>query len=241
MNENANSAPQKLRDRLKKQAGEAAVDSVESGMVLGLGTGSTTRYALEELGRRIKSGDLRGIVGVPSSIQTGKIAAELGIDLTNFDEVQEIDITIDGADEVDPYLNLIKGGGGALLREKVLAQASRRNIIIVDESKLSPQLGTLRPVPVEVIPFACKVVERFLISLGGDVGLRMTDDGNPYTTDQENLIIDLKLGPITDPGGLASTLGSKAGIVEYGLFLGTASEVIVAGEAGIRLMRRKHA
>ena len=228
----------KLRDRLKREAGLAAVDFVESSMVLGLGTGSTTRFALEEIGRRIKSGKLKDIVGIPSSIQTEKIAGQLGINLTTFDELQVLDLTIDGADEVDPELNLIKGGGGALLREKILAQASRRNIMIVDESKLSPRLGTHWPVPIEAIPFAWKLVEKFLFSLGGEVRLRMKDDGNPYTTDQDNFILDTKFGPISDLEGLASNLSKKAGIVEYGLFLGTASEVIVAGENGIRFLRR---
>lgn len=238
MSENVKSEQLKLRDRLKKEAGLAAVDFIESGMVLGLGTGSTTRYALEEIGRRVRSGKLKDIVGIPSSIQTEKIAGELGISLTTFDEFQEIDLTIDGADEVDPELNLIKGGGGALLREKILAQASRRNIMIVDESKLSPRLGTHWPVPIEVIPFAWKLVGKFLFSLGGEVRLRMKEDGNPYTTDQDNFILDTKFGPISDLRGLASNLSKKAGIVEYGLFLGTASEVIVAGENGIRFLKR---
>jgi ribose 5-phosphate isomerase A len=239
LNENVKSEQLKLQDRLKKEAGQAVVDFIESGMVLGLGTGSTTSYALEEIGRRIKSGKLRDIVGIPSSIQTEKIARELGISLATFDEFQEIDLTIDGADEVDPELNLIKGGGGALLREKILAQASKRNIIIVDESKLSPRLGTHWPVPIEVIPFAWKLVEKFLTSLGGEARLRINDDGNPYTTDQDNFILDTKFGPISDLEGLASNLSNKAGIVEYGLFLGTASEVIVAGANGIRFLRRK--
>jgi ribose 5-phosphate isomerase A len=239
LNENVKSEQLKLQDRLKKEAGQAVVDFIESGMVLGLGTGSTTSYALEEIGRRTKSGKLRDIVGIPSSIQTEKIARELGISLATFDEFQEIDLTIDGADEVDPELNLIKGGGGALLREKILAQASKRNIIIVDESKLSPRLGTHWPVPIEVIPFAWKLVEKFLTSLGGEVTLRINDDGNPYTTDQDNFILDTKFGPISDLEGLASNLSNKAGIVEYGLFLGTASEVIVAGANGIRFLRRK--
>ena len=240
MNENAKPEQLKLRDRLKKEAGQAAVDFIESGMVLGLGTGSTTRYALEEIARRIKAGRLRNIVGIPSSIQTEKIAAELGINVTNFDKFQEIDLTIDGADEVDPELNLVKGGGGALLREKILAQASRRNIIIVDESKLSPRLGTHWPVPIEVIPFAWRLIEKFLFSLGGEAKLRIKDDGDPYTTDQENFILDTKFGPISDLEGIALNLSKKAGIVEYGLFLGTASEVIVACETGIRFLRRKN-
>jgi len=238
LSEDVKSEQLKLQDRLKMEAGQAAVDFIESSMVLGLGTGSTTRYALEEIGRRIKSGRLKDIVGIPSSVQTEKIAGELGISLTTFDEFQEIDLTIDGADEVDPELNLIKGGGGALLREKILAQASRGNIMIVDESKLSPRLGTHCPVPIEVIPFAWKLVEKFLFSLGGEAKLRMKDDRNPYTTDQNNYILDTKFGPISDLEGLASNLSKKAGIVEYGLFLGTASEIIVASENGIRFLRR---
>jgi ribose 5-phosphate isomerase A len=161
-----------LQVKLKQKAAERAVDFVQSGMVLGLGTGSTTRFALEYIGLRIKTGQLRDIVGIPSSFQTEKIAKELGIPLTNFDEHQEIDLTIDGADEVDLHLNLIKGGGGALLREKILAQSSRRNIIIVDEHKLSPKLGTHWPLPVELIPFAIKPVANYITSLGAKIILR---------------------------------------------------------------------
>jgi len=228
-----------LLDRLKKEAAETAVGYIESGMVVGLGTGSTTRYAIEELGRRLRTGSLKDILAIPSSIQTEKLSRELAIELKTLDEIQEIDITIDGADEVDPKLNLIKGGGGALLREKVLAQASRRNIMIVDESKLSPQLGTNWPIPVEVIPFAWKPIEKYITSLGAVVRLRMKDDDTPYTTDQDNYILDSKFGPIFDPHSLAAKLAYKAGIVEYGLFLGTASEVIVACKTGIRYLKRE--
>jgi ribose 5-phosphate isomerase A len=228
----------KLRDRLKKEAGISAVDLVRPGMVLGLGTGSTTRFALIEIAARLKDGRLKDIVGIPSSRETEKTARELGIPVISFDEKQEIDLTIDGADEVDPQLNLIKGGGGALLREKVLAQSSRRNVMIVDESKLSPVLGTHFPVPVEVIPFAWKPVANFLGSLGAEPVLRMKEDGTPYTTDQNNYIIDSKFGPIRDLDDLAFKLGQKAGIAEFGLFIGTASEVIVATTHGIRYQKR---
>jgi len=229
---------EKLRDRLKKEAGISSVDLVRPGMILGLGTGSTTRFALIEIAARLKDGRLKDIVGIPSSRETEKTARELGIPVISFDDKQEIDLTIDGADEVDPQLNLIKGGGGALLREKVLAQSSRRNVMIVDESKLSPALGTHFPVPVEVIPFAWKPVANFLRSLGAEPVLRMKEDGTPYTTDQINYIIDSKFGPIRDLDDLAQKLGQKAGIAEFGLFIGTASEVIVATSHGIRYQKR---
>lgn len=228
----------KLRDRLKKEAGISSVDLVRPGMVLGLGTGSTTRFALIEIAARLKDGRLKDIVGIPSSRETEKTALELGIPVISFDEKQEIDLTIDGADEVDPQLNLIKGGGGALLREKVLAQSSRRNVMIVDESKLSPALGTHFPVPIEVIPFAWKPVANFLRSLGAEPVLRMNEDGTPYTTDQNNYIIDSRFGPIRDLNDLALKLGQRAGIAEFGLFIGTASEVIVATSHGIRYQKR---
>ncbi len=232
------SQDEKLRDRLKKEAGISSVDLVRPGMVLGLGTGSTTRFALVEIAARLKDGRLKDIVGIPSSRETEKTARELGIPVISFDEKQEIDLTIDGADEVDPQLNLIKGGGGALLREKVLAQSSRRNVMIVDESKLSPVLGTRCPVPVEVIPFAWKPVANFLRSIGAEPVLRMKEDGTIYTTDQNNYIIDCRFGPIADLEGLAMKLGRRAGIAGYGLFIGTASEVIVATSHGIRYQKR---
>ncbi len=227
-----------LQDRLKKEAGVSAVDFVESGMTLGLGTGSTTKFALEEIGKRLKEGRLKDIVGICSSIQTENRAKDLGIPIITFNDKQELDLTIDGADEVDPQLNLIKGGGGALLREKVLAQSSKRNIMIVDESKLSPMLGTHFAVPIEVIPFAWKPVSVFLKSLGAEPVLRLKDDGNPYTTDQDNFILDSKFGPIPNLDELAQKLGQKAGIAEFGLFLGTATEVIVATSNGIRYQKR---
>ena len=227
------------QDELKQKAAHRAAEFVESGMVVGLGSGSTSNFAVQRIAERIKSGELKNIVGIPSSARTEKLATELGIPLVGFDEKQQIDITIDGADEVDPELNLIKGGGGALLREKVVAQASRKNIIIVDDSKLSPHLGTKWALPVEVIPFACKTEASFLKSLGASVSIRSRGDGGHFKTDQNTLILDADFGPITDPAKLAAQLNGRAGIVEHGLFLELASDVIVAETKGIRHLKRK--
>jgi ribose 5-phosphate isomerase A len=223
---------------LKKKAAACAVEFVQSNMVVGLGTGSTTRFALALIGEAIKAGRLNDIVGIPSSLQTERLANEFGIPLTTFEKHSEIDLTIDGADEVDPQLNLIKGGGGALLREKILAQASHRNIIIVDEGKLSPQIGTHWPVPIEVIPFAWQVEARYLASLGAKVVLRTKTDGIPFTTNQENFILDCEFGPIGNTNHLVNLAGQRAGIVEHGLFLGLATDVIVAGKDGVRHLTR---
>jgi len=225
------------QDELKQKAAVFAAGFVESGMVVGLGTGSTTQFALERLGELIRSGRLRDIVGIPSSVRTENAARELGIPLTDFEAHWVIDVTIDGADEVDPELNLIKGGGGALLREKVLAQATRRNIIIVDESKLAPRLGTKWALPVEVVPFARPAEERFMTSIGAAVTLR-SKDGRPVMTDQGNLLLDAAFGPMENPAAIAELLNGRAGIVEHGLFLGLARDVIVAGKEGIRHLER---
>ena len=225
------------QDEFKQKAACFACEFVESGMVVGLGTGSTTQFAIERLGELIRDGRLRNIVGIPSSLRTAHAAQELGIPLTDFDAHPVIDVTIDGADEVDPELNLIKGGGGALLREKVLAQATRRNVIIVDESKLAPRLGTKWALPVEVVPFARAAEERFIASLGADVRLRLKD-GRPVATDQGNLLLDAAFGPMDDPAAIAEKLNGRAGIVEHGLFLGLAHDVIVAGNDGIRHLKR---
>jgi ribose 5-phosphate isomerase A len=226
------------QDELKQKAAVIAVGFVEPGMVVGLGTGSTTQFALERLGERLRSGGLRDVVGIPSSLRTEKAARELGIPLTDLEAHPLIDVTIDGADEVDPELNLIKGGGGALLREKVLAQATRRNIIIVDESKLAPRLGTKWALPVEVVPFARPAEERFLASLGAAVRLR-SQDGRPVTTDQGNLLLDAAFGPMDNPAAIAEKLNGRAGIVEHGLFIDLAHDVIVAGKEGIRHLKRR--
>lgn len=225
------------QDELKRRAARHAADMVAPGMVVGLGTGSTVRFALERLAERIAAGELSGVVGIPSSTETERLAARLGIPLAGFEEHAAIDLTIDGADEVDPRLDLIKGGGGALLREKVLAQASRRNVIIVDASKLSGRLGEKWALPIEVVPFARPTAERFIASLGARVALRERQ-GRPFVTDQGNHILDAAFGPIADPAALAAALDGRAGIVEHGLFLGLAQEVIVAAPEGIRHLRR---
>lgn len=224
--------------RLKQQAAERAVEFVESGMVVGLGHGSTAVFAVRRIAQLLHDGQLQDILGVPCSRQVEEEARQVGVPLTTLEEHPVIDLTIDGADEVDPNLNLIKGGGGALLREKIVAQASRREIIVVDESKLSPALGTHWPVPVEVAPFGWRSQAAYLESLGARPVLRQSSDGTPFKTDQGNLILDCHFGPIQDPAQLAARMGERAGIVEHGLFLGLATEVIVAGDQGIRHLKR---
>jgi ribose 5-phosphate isomerase A len=201
-----------LADELKKKAAHRAVEFVTSEMVIGLGTGSTVKFAVERIGELLDSGQLQDIVGIPSSDQTEKLARGLAIPLTSLDEHPVVDLNIDGADEVDPDLNLIKGGGGALLREKIIAQASRRNIIVVDPSKLSSQVGSLFSLPVEVIPLARRTEENYLNALGAAVTLRSDNDGTPFRTDQNNLILDADFGPIADPIELARLLNQRAGI-----------------------------
>jgi ribose 5-phosphate isomerase A len=226
------------RARLKQQAAEHATTFIAPGMVVGLGAGSTALFALRRIAQLLRDGQLRDIAGVPCSSQVEAEARRLDIPLTTLDDHPVIDLTIDGADEVDPDLNLIKGGGGALLREKIVAQASRREIIMVDEEKLSPLLGTHWAVPVEVIPFGWRSQVRYLESLGAPVTVRLNDDRTPFTTDQGNLIVDCAFGPIARPAELAAAIISRAGVVEHGLFLHLATDVIVAGQGGIRHIRR---
>jgi ribose 5-phosphate isomerase A len=227
-------------DAAKRAAGERAAERIEEGMVVGLGTGSTAIFATRKLGELLSAGRLRRVTAIPTSKVTEAEARRLGIPLIDPSIPAEIDLTIDGADEVDPALNLIKGGGGALFREKIVAEASRRVVIVVDESKLSPALGTRHALPVEVARFGWKSQERFLERLGVKPSLRRADGGggDPYETDQGNWILDCATGPIADPASLAERLAARAGIVEHGLFCGIASEVIVAGEQGIRELRR---
>ena len=231
-------ALEKAMDELKRKAGEYAANLVVDGMLVGLGEGSTAAWATRRIGQRLRAGTLRNVLAVACSINVEAHARELGIPLANFDENTRIDLTIDGADEVDPEFNLIKGGGGALLREKVVAQASLREIIVVDESKLSRALGTVWPVPIEVLPFAAGTVTRFLASLGGIPRLRTRTDGSRYLTDQRNLIFDTSFGPIAQPAELSKRLDGRAGLVAHGLFIGLATEVVVAGADGIRHVLR---
>ncbi len=222
---------------LKQQAAERAAEFVQAGMIIGLGTGSTAIFATRCIARRIQSGDLRDVLAVPTSLATEAAALELGIPLTTLAEQPRLDITIDGADEVDPDFNLIKGGGGALLREKIVAQATARLVIVVDDSKLVDRLGRTWAVPIEVIPFGWQSQAAYLQSLGAAPVLRQDGD-QPYRTDQGNIILDCDFGPIADPAALARDLKSRAGIVEHGLFIGMARDLVVASEDGLRHLRK---
>jgi len=228
----------KNTQNLKEQAAVRAVEFVKPGMVVGLGHGTTTIFAVRRIAELLQAGALKNILGVPCSIQVEKEAQHVGIPLTTLEEHPVIDLTIDGADEVDPNLDLIKGGGGALLREKIVAQASRREIIVVDESKLSPALGTRWAVPVEVVPFGWRTQALYLESLGADAKLRQDGNRKTFTTDQGNLILDCQFGPLSQPAELAAKLNSRTGIVEHGLFLGLATDLIVAGAEVVRHIER---
>jgi len=221
-------------NKSKQTAGKKAIDFIESGMVIGLGTGSTFRFALEELGARLKSGRLANITCVASSLRTERKAKNLGITLSTFEHIKEIDVTIDGADEVDQNLNLIKGGGGAMLREKILAQNSKRMIVITDDSKISRHLGEKWSVPVEVLPFAWQVEDLYLKSIGGKGQLRKTEKGQIYLTDQKNFVLDCNFGIIKDPERIALLLEKRAGILGHGLFLHMATDLIVGKEENWR-------
>jgi ribose 5-phosphate isomerase A len=225
--------------RYKQEAAEFAVGFVQSGMTVGLGTGTTAIHATRLIAELYRSGQLRDIAAFATSRAVWHEAVKMGLPMMTEDLPQAIDVTIDGADEVDPQLNLIKGGGGALLREKIVAQASCREIIIVDDSKLSPRLGTRWPVPVEVLPYGWQSQARYLESLGAQVTLRRTADGCEFCTDQGNLILDSRFGPIADLPGLAQLLEARAGVIEHGLFLNLAQDVIVAGPGGIRHLQRQ--
>jgi ribose 5-phosphate isomerase A len=224
--------------KLKEQAAHRAVEFVQSGMIVGLGHGSTALYAVRRIAELIRSRVLQNIRGVPCSRQVFEDARRLGIPLTTLNRNPIIDLTIDGADEVDGSLNLIKGGGGALLREKIVAQASLCEIIIVDESKMSEVLGTRCAVPVEVAPFGWKTHIFSLEKLGADVKSRRNSDEKLFRTDQGNVILDANFGPINDPAKLAADLKARAGVLEHGLFIGIATDVIVAGKGGMRHIER---
>jgi ribose 5-phosphate isomerase A len=221
----------------KRAAAERAVEYVASGMVVGLGGGSTALWAIKKIGELVERGSLREIVGIPCSSLAAHAAEARHIPLGTLEEHPRIDLTIDGADEINPSLDLIKGGGGALLREKIVSQATRRRIFVADESKMSGALGEKSKLPVETIPFGWQSQLSFLESLGGTVTARRTGDGSFYVTDQGNMLLDCDFGRITEPHWLALTLGGRAGIVEHGLFLRYATEVIVAGENGVRILK----
>jgi len=224
-------------DLYKQQAAERALEYVRSGMTIGLGTGSTARHVLDGLAARLRDGRLRDVVGVPTSEATGALARQLGIQIATLDEHPRLDLAIDGADEIDPALNLIKGLGGALLREKIVAASAERFVVIADDTKLVRQLGTRAPLPVEVIAFGRSLAERRLGELGCVPALRQAPDG-PFHTDEGNLILDCRCSGIADAPVLSAAIRAIPGVVDHGLFIGMAAVAIVAGAQGIATLVR---
>lgn len=229
-------------DGLKRQAATRALEHVQDGMKLGLGTGSTAKHFIELLGEKVAAG--MRVIGVPTSEATRVDAERCRIPLTTLDQVDRLDLTVDGADEVDPALNLIKGGGGALLREKIVAAASDRMIVIADEGKWVDVLGRF-PLPVEVIPFGLAATQRAMANafaqsgVSGQMGLRKGKDGHVFVTDGGHWIVDAHLGRISDAPRLAGFLSLIPGVVEHGLFIGLASTAVLAGAQGIRVIERR--
>jgi ribose 5-phosphate isomerase A len=223
-------------DQEKELAARASLQFVRDGDVVGLGSGSTAAYAVRYLGKRVRAG--MKIRGIATSVQTQNLAASVGIPLTTLEEVQRIDVTIDGADEFDPELRLIKGGGGALLHEKIVASASRQVIIITDSSKQVCVLGKV-PLPVEVIRFAEAVVSKKISALGATVQLRKDTAGKPFITNEGNHILDCHFGQIPDPPALAHTLSEIPGVVEHGLFINLADLVLLGNGSEVLEFRRE--
>ena len=225
-------------ETLKAEAGAAAVDRfVRSGMRLGLGSGSTAAKMLDALGERLASGALADVAGVPTSAATAARCGEVGIPLLTLDDAGELDLVIDGADEIDPRLDLIKGLGGAHLREKVVAAAAREMVVVADETKIVGRLGERAPLPVEVITFALPVAERLLRGLGWEPELRV-DDGRPFVTDEGNRILHCRREEWVDTEALAADISQVPGVVAHGFFLGFASAAVVATREGVRELRR---
>ena len=222
-------------DQEKEAAARASLKFIKDGQVVGIGTGSTAVHFIRLLGERVRQG--LKIRGIPTSDRSREMARELGIPLTSLDEVQQIDVTVDGADEVDPHLRLIKGGGGALLREKIVASASKEMVIVADETKQVDMLGKF-PLPVEVIKFAQALIRKRIEALGAAVSLRMTSNGSPFLTDEDNHILDCRFGQIADPERLARSLSDMPGVVEHGLFIGMATTVLIASGGEIKQLHR---
>ncbi len=223
----------------KRDAAERATEWLRPGMVVGFGAGTTALFAVRRIAVLIADGRLSRIRGVPCSRAVGVAAQQLGISITTLEMHPIVDVTIDGADEAElASFALIKGGGGALLHEKIVAQASCREIIVVDATKPSTVLGSQRSLPVEVVPFGWRSQAAYVESLGARVELRAGPDGTPYRTDQNNLILDCDFGPIRDPRALARALSDRAGIVEHGLFIDLATDLVIADADGIRHLTR---
>ena len=224
-----------MTDDLKQRAAERAIEFVKDDQTVGLGTGSTTRFAIEGLARRVGEG--LKITGVPTSLETERMARGLGITVVQLNDVDRIDVTIDGADEVDPRFNMIKGGGGALTREKLVAIASAKRIMIVDDSKLVTQLGESRAVPVEVLPFAWRLTEKRLTALGCHPVLRQKE-GAPFETDNGNYILDCNFGTIADPESLEPRIKVVPGVVENGLFIKIADVLVIGFSDRVEVKER---
>ena len=227
------------QDQWKKQAGDAAAMLVEDGMIVGLGTGSTARFAIAAIGRRVAEEGLR-ILGIPTSDRTAEQARNEKIPLTTFAEHTQIDLTLDGADEILPGpLYLIKGHGGALLREKIVASASKRMAVVADDTKLVTRLGERVSVPVEVVPFGWQVTARRLAELGGKPTLRLGADQKPYITDGGHYILNCAFGAMDDPKETAHHLDHVVGLIEHGLFLRVATEAYIAGQGGVKVVKKE--
>ena len=227
--------PMKDLDRPKQQAAKRALDLIRDGQVIGLGTGSTAKFAIEGLGRLVREG--LSVKGVPTSVATERLARELAIPLVNLNEAGVIDVTLDGADEVDPDFNMIKGGGGALTREKLVALASVKRVILVDESKLVSRLGQSRLLPIEVLPFAWTLAARLLTGLGCVASLR-EHDGVPFVTDNGNHILDCAFGPIEDAATLEKRIKLLPGVIECGLFIGIADTLVIGFDGRVEVRER---
>ena len=222
-------------DRPKQRAAERALDLIRDGQVIGLGTGSTAKFAIEGLGRLVRDG--LSVKGVPTSVATERLARELAIPLVNLNEAGVVDVTLDGADEVDSDFNMIKGGGGALTREKLVALASVKRIILVDESKLVSRLGQSRLLPIEVLPFAWTLAARLLTGLGCVASLR-EHDGVPFVTDNGNHILDCAFGPIEDAATLEKRIKLLPGVIECGLFIGIADTLVIGFDDRVEVRER---
>lgn len=217
----------------KQQAAARALDFVESGMALGLGTGATATWMLHELAARLANGRLRDIVGVPTSSRTAAVARELGIELATLEQRPRLDIALDGADEIDPQFHLIKGLGGALLREKIVAASAEQFLVMASAVKWVAQLGERTPVPVEVVTFGIPLCVQRLHKLGAEPALRCDATGAPYITDEGHAILDCRFSSISDPEALACAIRAIPGVVEHGLFVGMTNVAVLAGPDGI--------